>query len=345
MALIIGIDEAGYGPNLGPLAIGLSAWQVQSSLAVPPPLASVPPPLASAPCDLYSMLSDTVSPHADQSRLAIADSKTLYKPGGGLQTLELGVLAVLKATGETPESWSQLLAALTADEQDFRSELPWHGGFDPAAPLECTREAIDFHAAQLEPQDGASNVVRPVAMRARLVFPREFNELTERYDSKGAALSHLSMRLLTGTLDTQTLNAHATAPGPQPSGPIFVTSDKHGGRSKYAPLLVEHFPDCPVTTVVESRPVSKYRLEYRGTPLEVQFRTKGEEQLETALASMAAKYLRELSMKALNQYWAGQVPGIKPTAGYPVDAKRFKKLIARKQKELEIDDHLLWRNR
>lgn len=341
MALIIGIDEAGYGPNLGPLAIGLTAWQVESTRSESPSLASSP---FESPSPLYELLDQVVSRQPTNDRIAIADSKTLYKPGGGLQTLELGVLASLNATGVAPKSWSELLDALAADEQNVRRELPWHEEYDPPAPVECSRDEIDSHATRLLELASPAGV-RPLGMRARLVFPREFNELTERYDSKGAALSHLSMRLLAATLDTQTLSAHTTAPSPQPPAPIFVTCDKHGGRSKYAPLLVEHFPDCLVTTMVESRPVSKYRLDYRGTPLEIQFRTKGEEHLETALASMIAKYLRELSMRAFNQFWAEQVPGIKPTAGYPVDAKRFKKLIAEKQKELNIDDQLLWRRR
>lgn len=283
------------------------------------------------------MLHKLVTPAPDGKRLAIADSKALYKQGGGLQTLELGVLAALEATGKVPATWCELLASLIADEQNARSELPWHTEYDPPAPVDCLRKSIDSHAARLLEQ-ASPRGVQAVAMRGRLAFPREFNQLTEKYDSKGAALSHLSMQLLTGALGALTVPL-------QRDSHVVVTCDKHGGRSKYAPLLVEHFPDCLVTTVVESRPISKYRLEYCGTPLEIQFRTKGEEQLETALASMTAKYLRELSMQAFNQFWAQQVPGIKPTAGYPVDAKRFKKLIARKQKELNIDDRLLWRRR
>ena len=46
--------------------------------------------------------------------------------------------------------------------------------------------------------------------------------------------------------------------------------------------------------------------------------------LSVALASMHAKYLRERMMESLNRYFntlAGG--GLKPTAGYPVDADRF----------------------
>ena len=50
-------------------------------------------------------------------------------------------------------------------------------------------------------------------------------------------------------------------------------------------------------------------------------------------------------MKVFNRYWQRQVPGIKPTAGYPLDARRFRKEIKVAQRELEIADRVLWRER
>jgi len=67
--------------------------------------------------------------------------------------------------------------------------------------------------------------------------------------------------------------------------------------------------------------------------------------LPTALASMTAKYFRELAMRAFNHFWAAAVPNLRPTAGYPVDARRFKADIAKVQKKLGIQDHCLWRIR
>ena len=60
---------------------------------------------------------------------------------------------------------------------------------------------------------------------------------------------------------------------------------------------------------------------------------------------MASKYLRELAMLAFNDFWGQRVPGLKSTAGYPEDARRFKAEIAACQTRLQIPDRSLWRNR
>ena len=38
---------------------------------------------------------------------------------------------------------------------------------------------------------------------------------------------------------------------------------------------------------------------------------------------MAAKYVRELFMQSLNEFFAARVEGLKPTAGYYTDGRRF----------------------
>jgi hypothetical protein len=91
----------------------------------------------------------------------------------------------------------------------------------------------------------------------------------------------------------------------------------------------------------EHRDLSCYRI----GSTELRFQTRAEVHFPVALASMVAKYLRELSMALFNRYWADQVPGIKPTAGYPVDSYRFREDIADAQRRLDIPDDLVWRER
>jgi hypothetical protein len=62
-----------------------------------------------------------------------------------------------------------------------------------------------------------------------------------------------------------------------------------------------------------------------------------------ALASMVSKYLRELFMREFNHFWQQKVPGLKPTAGYPGDARRFWNDIAEVVRHLGLSEEVLWR--
>ena len=83
----------------------------------------------------------------------------------------------------------------------------------------------------------------------------------------------------------------------------------------------------------------------RAGRVEFRFVAGGESHLPTALASMVSKYLRELAMRAFNAFWCRQLPALRPTAGYPVDARRFKADIELRQRQLQIEDRVLWRLR
>jgi hypothetical protein len=50
-------------------------------------------------------------------------------------------------------------------------------------------------------------------------------------------------------------------------------------------------------------------------------------------------------MRAFNDFWCAQLPDLVPTAGYPLDARRFKAAIAPLQLRLGIEDRILWRLR
>ncbi len=86
MAWIIGIDEAGYGPNLGPF--------VMTSVAC-----RVPDPCHDT--NLWRLLRPVVrqGADADDGRLLIDDSKIVYT-ARGLAGLERGVWAALGRAGE-----------------------------------------------------------------------------------------------------------------------------------------------------------------------------------------------------------------------------------------------------
>jgi ribonuclease HII len=85
MAWIIGIDEAGYGPNLGPLVMSAVAYKV---------------PHETASANLWDVLAQAACREVgddDDEKIWINDSKQLYSTSKGTADLERNVLAVFAA--------------------------------------------------------------------------------------------------------------------------------------------------------------------------------------------------------------------------------------------------------
>jgi hypothetical protein len=321
MGYIIGTDEAGYGPNLGPLVISASVWQVPDGVRSE---------------DLFDRLRHVIAgaiaeaDKHDPPRVVIADSKILYHSGGGLRHLERGLWAAWALFNNQPRCWSEVWNILTTQPSDEFCDRPWFKGYDASVPGDGIALDWSIHAPWLRDSLLAEGV-ELLGLRSRAVFPQEFNQLLELYGSKGALLSHLTLELIEQAIR------------PFDCGPISVVCDKHGGRNCYGPLLSEHFPDWMIEVHGESRQQSVYRFGPAERRIEFCFRTNAEQCLPAALASMASKYLRELAMQAFNKYWCSQVSGLAPTAGYPQDARRFMTAIGPAQRKLGIDDDIIWR--
>lgn len=320
---VVGTDEAGYGPNLGPLVISATVWEAPEGVGSD---------------DLYRLAGSSITTSPGRANkngsacVAMADSKALYKPGGGLRHLERGLLAALALLGRRPTTWRALWEALCTGSAKHRPSAPWYAGYDAPVPLDADPAETESLAQTLADTFAAEGV-RLVELRSRAVFAEPFNRLVGRYDTKGAVLSHTTLDLI------------AEVVGPLNGGPISIVCDKHGGRNRYHQFLADHFPEPFIEIHGESRARSVYRFGPEERRIEIRFQTKAESHLSAALASMASKYLRELAMRALNDFWGRRVPGLRPTAGYPQDAKRFKAEIAALQAELGIEDRMLWRER
>lgn len=315
--LCIGTDEAGYGPNLGPLIIVGTAWELEADLHCR---------------DLRRQLQDVVTDRTAERhrRLLVADSKTVYSAGDSLESLELAVLAFLRAIRSTPASLTDLGVLLAGSQfaGEFAAE-PWNAPAEtPALPRDCLAEVIaEWSDLLLQAMHGSG--VRFRGMAAEIIFPERFNKLVDQHGSKGALLSEATMRLVRRLSDQF------------PAGRYEVVCDRHGGRSRYDELIAAAFDDQFVFRVEETSHSSRYRM----SNMEFCFRTKAEELLPVALASMTAKYLRELLMDHFNDWWAEQVPGLKPTRGYPVDARRFREDVEQQRTALGIPEHVFWRQR
>jgi hypothetical protein len=324
MALLIGMDEAGYGPNYGPLIVGATVWEV---------------PGDPRKFDLWRAFAGIVDQSApvDDAHIQIADSKQVYNPAKGLLNLERGVLralavhrrcaAIASSPSTHPLTFRELFGQIGTYPAEELDGEPWFAGAD--LPLQVLPE--DALANRWHECCGAQGI-RLRCIRADVVLTRRFNDETRANDSKGKALSDISMRLLRHVWLECAGEEHDT---------VLILADKHGGRNRYHEFLPTVFGDSFIRCLIESMEKSRYRV----ANAEVRFETKSERHLPVALASMVCKYVRELSMKLFNRYWTDRQPGLKPTAGYPLDAVRFRNDIAALQKQLGIKDEILWRER
>ena len=166
-------------------------------------------------------------------------------------------------------------------------------------------------------------------LQAAILFPAVFNQSVKKCDNKAEVLSLTTLQLARRVLEGL------------PPGRTVVCCDKHGGRTYYAGVLQHIFPDELVLARVETAALAVYDVKHQGRSIEFRFQPKGERHLATALASMTAKYLRELSMRPFNAFWQRHIPNLKPTAGYPTDARRFFDDIGDVRQRLTIANELI----
>jgi ribonuclease HII len=319
MTWIIGIDEAGYGPNLGPFVMSSVACRLPDELAER---------------DLWSLLRPVVRRPAepDDGRILVGDSKLIYSPARGLGHLEASVVA-FHSGSSTNRLLSHYLEDISLTSPPFLRNEPWFTGETPVPvcvePDRCLELAVRLQTVCQHQR------IQRGPIRSAIICPTEFNRIVDRWDSKGAALGHALAQLLQDFFRSDASFE-----------PVLFWIDKHGGRNTYAAMLQEAFPEGVVTANEEGHQKSTYQV--HGFPREVRltFQPRADtEHLCVALASMVSKYVRELLMREFNAFWQKHLPALKPTAGYPGDAARFYTAIRPVMEQLGIAESTMWRKR
>lgn len=297
MTLVIGADEAGYGPNLGPLVVAVTAWD-----------------LARDPTDAAAALDAAVAAAVDaaagtRAAPSWADSKIVHRGGAGFGALERGALVALAvAGGAVPEAWRPLVAAAGVTvsqprdppEAAAREALRLPIGNDTAADVAASAAAV--RAALV------AHGVRGVSIGCTIVEPGAFNAQLDAGLNKSDVLSKTTLDLVVRSV--------------RRAEPAVICCDRHGGRKRYAPLVVRHFGSPLVQVDEETVSRSAYTIPERA--VQIEFRVRAEAVAPVAVASVVAKYVRELAMLAFNEHWGRLAPGLRPTAGYPEDAARWR---------------------
>jgi hypothetical protein len=203
---------------------------------------------------------------------------------------------------------------------------------------EATRRSIahepEFEALlERKPLCTGSGAWQVTAVRAVVVGPALFNTRLLDHGLKSAVHYEAFEKLLSWVW-CLTADGRATR----------VVGDKHGGRHYYYGPLTQSFPETWIDRGCEGPELSRYTLRDGSRRMEVNLspRADANDGL-VALASIVSKTIREFWMDIFNGYWCDRVKGLRPSAGYPNDSKRFRDAIEPAAALENCDPALWWR--
>lgn len=311
--LVVGVDENGLGPRLGPLVVTA----------------------ISARCtDEGARLATRAPSRAMQARLG--DSKDLVSHGNVTLGEAWARQTFARNSSETPPSPDSLLHALCIDSREaLRARCPadheaqcWNTESETFAADEKTMKAVGCDLDKL-----AERGVVVTRVEVAIVCTDRINEAARR----GISRFHVDLH----TMERLVLSARAAA-----NEPVYAICGKVGGMGSYGDQfgpLSSHLH----AVVEEGKARSEYRFPNVGNVAFV--RDADASHLIVGMASLVGKWAREVMMARIVRHYRKHVEDLPQASGYhdPVTAKfvHATRLVRKKSKlpsdcfeRLSIDD-------
>ena len=319
MVVLVGIDEAGFGPILGPLVVSSSTFLLPHHLLT---------------ADLWQVLGKSVGDKRRHlaGRLLIADSKKAFNRSLGIKHLRRTVQAFLRCLGKEPTTLSDLLTVLCPDCLERLETYPWYKG---TGSSELSAEGADMEiASAVLAEDLASNGIELLELRSCCLDVAHYNKMVGTVRNKASVLFTATAQLIKAAYDNFA------------GDDLQIIIDRQGGRVHYQRILQRMFADMELRIVRESPTNSSYELQAGSKQMRLHFTVGADERfLPVSLASMVSKYVRELLVDKINRYFSSFHSELRPTAGYWKDGLRFIEDLKTHIPHVEYDSNQLIRCR
>jgi ribonuclease HII len=297
MVVLAGIDEAGFGPILGPLIVSSSTFSLPHNLLK---------------SDLWQVLRKSIGERRKHlaGRLLITDSKKAYTRSSGIGHLQRTVLTVLKYLKKEPSTLTELIELLCPSCLERLCEYPWYRDI---ADCRLSMDIADREVASMVLADDlAANGIELLDLKSFCLDVEYYNKMTEAVKNKANVLFSATCSLIKSVYDNFA------------GDDLQIIVDRQGGRVHYRKSLQRMFGDMKLKILRESPATSSYELQADGRAMRIHFVVGADGRyLPVSLASMVSKYLRELLVGNINRYFIGLHADLKPTAGYWKDGLRF----------------------
>jgi len=381
---VIAVDEAGYGPKLGPLVIAATQWKCRPKQLCMANTSSDALPRSAGQLDRWAKGFETEFDALKQPvgvngiLIRVDDSKRVFQSRStqspressqgqsrippSLETLHRIISVAHHLAGRKETHLSDRLATLIPQDYETVIGTQWLASLRDVStvPDDLPNRFASRPHTTLARKEWGNCPWQLKKIRARMVTARDFNAFcghhngspsvsstrSQQAGNKSDLLSECSLGLVADLIGELPNNKHTMA---------HVFFDRHGGRRYYAGVIQQAFPESVVEVVEETSQRSVYHMQWKKLSARLHFTVKGDRFVPVALSSLHAKYLREVAMGAFNNYFQDQLAKLlskqeiemvfKPTAGYPVDANRFLEMIRPALDHLKIDEETIVRCR
>jgi ribonuclease HII len=241
-------------------------------------------------------------------------------------------LATHKHIGSEPKNLTELISALCPDCLDHIAEYPWYkktgdyrlGGDDGDIGI----------AVSMLRTDMANQHIELLGLKSRCLEVAHYNRMVNAVDNKAKVLFTAVAELMQSAMRDFA------------NDDLDIVIDRQGGRSHYQRQLQLMFGESQLRIIHEDQDRSSYEMRTNNRKIRVHFVVGADGKfLPVSLASMACKYLREVLVENINNYFLSFNPAIKPTAGYWQDGLRFIKDIKTHIPNLSFNENQLIRCR